>query len=93
VSQPDQSSAQPGSHVMFNGPTFHVSGLQVVSDPEEVSLYLTASRHAFNATASQVRTVNEIVARLIMSPAAATRFADILKTYAEQQAARTTKQA
>ena len=89
MSQPGQPSNQSGSHVLFNGPTFHVSGVQVVSDAEEVSLYLTASRHAFNAAGSQVRTVNEIVARLIMSPAAAARFSDVLKNLAEQQAART----
>lgn len=59
--------------------------MQIVPDGGEVSLYLTTTRHAFNAAASQVRTVNEIVARLTMSPAGAERIAEVLRTYVEQQ--------
>ena len=72
-----------GPQIVFDGPTFHVSGLQIVSDAEEVSLYLTANRHAFSSDASEVRTMSEMVARLIMSPAAALRFADTLRAYAD----------
>ena len=85
MSQPDQTPAKPDSHVLFNGPTFHVSGVQVVPEAGEVSLYLTTTRHAFNAGASQVRAVNEIVARLTMSSAGAERIAEVLRAYVEQQ--------
>jgi hypothetical protein len=71
--------------VLFNGPTFHVSGVQIVSDPGEVSLYLTATRHAFSQTGAQVRSVNEIAARLTMSPAALERMSEVLRAYLEQQ--------
>jgi len=83
VSQPGQP-AQQGSVALFNGPTFHVTGVQVVSDGDEVSLYLTSTRHAFGSGSNPVRAVNEIVARLIMSPAAVTRVTETLKAYAEQ---------
>jgi hypothetical protein len=71
--------------VRFNGPTFHVSGVQIVAEPGEASLYFTATRHAFSQTGAQVRSVNEIVARLTVSPAALERMAEILRAYAEQQ--------
>ena len=83
MSQPGQTAAQA---TLFNGPTFNVSGVQVVSDADEVSLYLTATRHAFSSTGTQVRAVNEIVARLVMTPAAVTRIADVLRVFGEQRA-------
>jgi len=87
MSQNDPDGPQQGSHVMFNGPTFHVSGVQIVPDAGEVSLYLTTTRHAFNPAGSRVRTINEIVARLTMSPAGVERIAQILRAYLDQQKA------
>jgi hypothetical protein len=73
------------SHVLFNGPSFQISGVQIVSDPGEVSLYLTTNRHAFSSAGTQVRTVSEIAVRLTMSPAAVERMAEVLQAYVEQQ--------
>jgi hypothetical protein len=81
MSQPDQNAAQ----VLFTGPTFHVSGVQIVAEAGEVSLYFTSTRHAFSANATQVRTVNEVVARVIATPPGAARIRDLLKAYLEQQ--------
>jgi hypothetical protein len=64
MSQPDQNASQ----VLFTGPTFHVSGIQIVAEAGEVSLYFTSTRHAFSANVTQVRTVNEVVARVIVTP-------------------------
>lgn len=85
MSQNDQPGTQQGSHVLFNGPTFHVSGVQIVPDTGEVSLYLTATRQAFNPAGSQVRTINEIVGRLTMSPAGVERITEVLRAYLDQQ--------
>jgi hypothetical protein len=85
MSQSDSTAVPQQSHVLFNGPTFHVSGVQVVSDTGEISLYLTATRHAFNTAGTQVRTVNEIVARLTMSPSGVERIAETLRNYIDQQ--------
>ena len=82
MSQADQTP----SHVLFSGPTFHVSGLQIVAEPGEVSLYLTSTRHAFSPNATQVRAVNEVVARVILTPAGAARMRDALNSYLSQQA-------
>ena len=82
MSQTGQPAAQA---TLFNGPTFNVSGIQVVSDADEVSIYLTSTRHAFGAAGGQVRAVNELVARLVMTPAAVSRIADVLRTYVEQR--------
>jgi ABC-type multidrug transport system fused ATPase/permease subunit len=71
--------------VLFNGPTFHVSGVQIVADPGEVSLYFTATRHAFSQTGTQVRSVNEIATRLTMSLSAFERMTEILRISVEQQ--------
>jgi hypothetical protein len=82
MSQTGQTAAPA---TLFNGPTFNVSGVQIVSDADEVSVYLTSTRHAFSSTGTQVRPVNEVVARLIMTPAAASRITDILRAYIEQR--------
>jgi hypothetical protein len=81
MSQAGQPTAQA---TLFNGPSFNASGIQIVSDADEVSLYVTSTRHAFSANGTQVRPINEVVARLIMTPAAAARIADVLRTYVEQ---------
>lgn len=78
-------AGQTTQATLFNGPTFNISGVQIVSDADEVSLYLTSTRHAFSATGTQVRPVTEIVARLIMTPAAVSRITDVLRTYVEQR--------
>ncbi|HUO99052.1 MAG TPA: hypothetical protein VMU01_10310 [Rhizomicrobium sp.] len=80
MSQPDQNA----SHVLFNGPTFHVSGVQIVADAGELSLYLTSTRHAFSPNATEVRAFNEVVARVIVTPAGAERIKDLLKSYLDQ---------
>lgn len=82
MSQPDQN---PPQQILFSGPTFHVSGVQIVAESGEVSLYLTSTRHAFSANATQVRAFNEVVARVILTPAGAERIRDLLKTYLDQQ--------
>jgi hypothetical protein len=79
MSQPDQTA----SPVLFTGPSFHVSGVQLVPDAGEVSLYFTATRHAFSPNATQVRAVNEVVARVVMSSAGAERVAELLRAYVE----------
>jgi len=79
MSQADQAA----SPIMFNGPSFHVSGVQLVPDSGEVSLYFTTTRHAFSPNVTQVRAVNELVARIVMSPAGAERVADLLRAYIE----------
>jgi hypothetical protein len=82
MSQAGQTATQA---TLFSGPTFNISGVQIVSDADEVSLYLTSTRHAFSTAGTQVRSVNEIVARLIMTPAAVSRITDVLRTYLDQR--------
>ncbi len=82
MSHPDQNP----SATLFSGPSFHASGAQLVAEPGEVSLYLTATRHAFSANASQVRALNEVVARIILTPVGAARLRDMLNTYLAQLA-------
>ncbi|MBV8800775.1 MAG: hypothetical protein JOY77_03765 [Alphaproteobacteria bacterium] len=87
MSQPEPTSAPAATqaHVLFNGPTFHVSGVQIVPDPGEVSLYFTATRHAFAPGGSQVRSVNEVTVRLTLSPAGVAQIAEVLRAFVEQQ--------
>jgi len=55
-----------------------------VAEAGEVSLYMTSTRHAFSANATQVRAYNEVVARVILTPAGALRIRDMLNSYLEQ---------
>jgi hypothetical protein len=80
MSQPTEQA----SPVLYNGPAFHVSGMQIVQDAGEVSLYFTTTRHAFNPNGTEVRRVNEIVTRLVLTPEGALRVAELLAAYKDQ---------